>query len=251
MLALIGARFLTSNRGRYTCAIGWRSVLGMRCLHISLRLPRDPGEHRLLKYLEKCAGVLKSHRVTTLCFRRDFPWKENLLDLGFRRADSTALLSATAGEIVLRASGNHGRVFVCCVTAGADEAEALAFACEHFRYVAVMAPEPVRDRLGCIAGEYGVSLEFTPHEGLIRADAAVFFAMPEHDICLDYKCRTLFVTDRRPSAVHGGRMISHIRFDFPEIASFDLPDGYPATELISHAMESGLISAKPRVISAE
>ncbi|MGM9520945.1 MAG: hypothetical protein ACI3VB_00515 [Oscillospiraceae bacterium] len=241
MLALLEAEPIYGRRRRCFETFGAESAAGINCLRLTLHVPDRLGERNLERCIERSAGQLKAMRVRQLVFRKDFPYRERFLELGFTECGHDAPLRATAGDIICRAAKNHGSAFLYAPRPTQDVCRALRKLCGGFRYLTAYVPEG-QTQLMEIAEEYGISLTALRRDGEAPSDAAVFFGSPRRLITLPGGCAVLFADGKRGDMIYGGREISRIVFRVPERFRDELPAGFPEMQLISAALYGGKLS---------
>lgn len=236
MLGLISSAVVDGRKCKVESVT--ENPLGLRCANLSISVGAKAGARRVERCLDESAALLRSLRVRELVFAEGFPFRDKLLDRGFREAGCEAVLEAKAGEIVAGAAKEHRRVLLSTPRADRRSMETARELSRRFRRLLLDAPEPAFGAISRVCGEYGVSPEPMGSGRFADVDGAVFFAPPPLPVYASARCAALLPEGGRRMLL-GGREIIRISFVLPEKYAFSLP--FPAAPILSAAVACGRI----------
>ena len=242
MLALV--EMVTAKIKKCSAEVVLCRAVGLTCAKLILRRPQTLGKTASRRVFSGIDELLHRARITEMCFREDFPYKQRFIERGYKEQDRTALLAAKAGEITAAGAKEGDVAFIFSLKLTSDVLRAAEILSTSFRYMTADIPPHCWSALCTSVERFGLSPKSLGSTGEAEVSAAVFFDVPQRHIFLPGKCRTLFVRERRPITVAGGRETRSIKFSIPEKMKDSFPPGYQADRLLSYAIAAGVISAR-------
>ncbi len=215
-------------------------VLGLNCLELILIAPETASARKKRLQIDRTSGLLGAIRGSELCLRMDCTLSEDLK--GFPSADRGPLIEALAVDIVKRAVPDRSSVFLCFGLLTTSVIQTFHRLCRDFRNITVEAGPNAVERLSRDAEVYGVSLTPPRLDGLVEADAALFFSPPQRPLRASDNCAVLSTSGDCP-LLQGGNVVRKIGFDYPQEYRKTLPRGYPEDTLFAAAVRAGKIPA--------
>lgn len=218
------------------------SVLGIRVLHLTVDKWRCKSPQAVHKRLQAMFERLQAARVGKVLFSQNFPYRLLFLTQWFTELSERSLMELMAGEIAVERSMERNCVafFTDHMTVNAELV--LIELCRSFRYLLLIADAGDAFSLS-LGRRYGISVITDPtDEQLLRAETAVFFNAPHHRTVLSDGCITVPVDRDALNDVHCSVYVDGITVGFKDGRALCLPEGFPASALISAALDAGTTS---------
>lgn len=217
-------------------------ILGVRMKRVTIKTYAGITQKEAGRRLALAAEELRLARAHRVIFAKNFPYREHILREGFEEAESGLVTEALAGRLAAQAAdgGRTAALFAERLTGPAFGT--LCELCASFRFVTAWTEWSGGRTLEELRRRTGISvLENPPISELQNADAAVFFAPPRLPAVLPEKCVAVEAVAGALEGVLYYRAVSGLTPGLKGGRETELPDCYPAAQLISSALSAGTV----------
>lgn len=215
------------------------NILGMKILRVQIRLPFGTGPDMTLKNYQKVMEMLRRAGIGRVCFKNDFPMREEITDKNFKEPSDGLLWRMKGPEIAKNASPSGRSVFIATGDMKRD-VSAAKYLSGGFRYIMLSSKGYQGDFCRYMCETTGISIIEKPGENeRSKADAALVFE-PEEKLVFKRSC--IVVSDgRMPENVEGARKyVRDASFIYRGSQKFLLPEGFSSKDILSDAVTLGI-----------
>jgi hypothetical protein len=211
----------------------------MRVMRVTAVMYDGAKSRRREREFDALRGALESIYPRALCFSRDFPWREELINLGYREMSVAPLFESLMPRVAAALSKTGSTAAIVASRIGTVERRILDALCLNYRYV--LADTRMGGR---VFDEYrrklGLSVLPLNPDTVARCDAAFFCAKSDMPLRLPDKCVAMAADDTALRGVTYNLRVRQLRYD---VDCGDLPGGFSRDEIVSAAIDCGAISA--------